>query len=484
MSKAKQKNNAKVMSADNNTTKPNSSIIGSYEGECADASITNENGMDITAEVFEVLFNSDEYKKAIDLGWYIGFLGHPEDPDCMDFEHSCIVMKEGHIEPDGKVYGKFDLVNTPVGQVVAALQDAGVTFGISIRGAGDLIGNSVDPETFVFRGFDLVTFPAFPDAIPEFTKIAASTDLEKRKKYQKACKTLKDNLQSITSSTALDVIKAQFAPQSDEYKLIEDREKELIGDNNDDDEDDVNKVTEIDDDLDAINASKLAGMVNLYMSANAQIQELKAVIASYREQIPQISLDSSRKLSSIERILGKQLDDVLASNDSLMRENTGLKQEIKASKKSNLIYKQKIETQDREISRQQRIISSLKAERSETVTASTSLKARTSDLDAQNKKLKSDLSQSHEIIANYQDAFASLYASILGANLNGVTVTASTTVDELKQQINSSSISNKYVSNTDYEYDDDNDIDEIADVNCCDVVDIATDDNPNGLICL
>ena len=164
-----------------------SSILGTYDGECADAAITNKNGLDITREVWETVFASEDYRQAIDLGWYLGFLGHPEDPNCMEFEHACIVMTEGHIDEKGKVFGKFNLIDTPVGRIVKAFQDAGVIFGISVRGAGDIIDNSVDPDSFVFRGFDLVTFPAFPESIPTFTAVAASTDAETRKKYQKVC---------------------------------------------------------------------------------------------------------------------------------------------------------------------------------------------------------------------------------------------------------------------------------------------------------
>lgn len=80
------------------------SIIGVFEGECADSNITNENGLDIKRPVWELVFASEEYKKAIELGWYIGFLGHPEDPGCMDFEHACIVMTDGWIDAQGKVH--------------------------------------------------------------------------------------------------------------------------------------------------------------------------------------------------------------------------------------------------------------------------------------------------------------------------------------------------------------------------------------------
>ena len=84
----------------------NNAIIGTFEGKCADGLVTNANNMDIPTEVWTTLFNSDSYKQAIKLGWYIGFLGHPEDPNCMDFKNACIVMTEGHIDDNGEVYGK------------------------------------------------------------------------------------------------------------------------------------------------------------------------------------------------------------------------------------------------------------------------------------------------------------------------------------------------------------------------------------------
>ena len=55
-------------------------ILGTFSGECADSTITNLNGLDITREVWENVFDSDEYKQAIEQGWYIGYLGHPQDP--------------------------------------------------------------------------------------------------------------------------------------------------------------------------------------------------------------------------------------------------------------------------------------------------------------------------------------------------------------------------------------------------------------------
>lgn len=66
----------------------NPKIIGTFRGKCCDANIYNNNGMLLDRELFNVLINSEDYKRAMKNRYYIGFLGHPEDPNCMDFEHA------------------------------------------------------------------------------------------------------------------------------------------------------------------------------------------------------------------------------------------------------------------------------------------------------------------------------------------------------------------------------------------------------------
>ena len=51
------KDELKTSSGVNDASK--SPIIGTFEGECADANITNLNGLDITREVWDNVFNSD-----------------------------------------------------------------------------------------------------------------------------------------------------------------------------------------------------------------------------------------------------------------------------------------------------------------------------------------------------------------------------------------------------------------------------------------
>ena len=94
-----------------------STIIGTFEGKSCDANVMNNNSMHLGKDLFDVLVNSEEYKTAIENGWYIGYLGHPEDPGCMDFRNACIVMRDMYMGDNGEVIGKFDLIDTPVGRV-------------------------------------------------------------------------------------------------------------------------------------------------------------------------------------------------------------------------------------------------------------------------------------------------------------------------------------------------------------------------------
>ena len=489
----------------------NNVIIGTFEGECADANITNKNGLDITREVWETTFASDEYAEGINNGWFLGFLGHPKDVDCMDFKDACIVMTEGHIDQNGKVYGKFNLVDTPVGQVVKKFIDAGVKFGISVRGAGDIYNNSVDPETFVFRGFDLVAFPAFPESIPEFTAIAASTDLETQKKYKAVCAAVRTNLQSITSAEALDVIQAQFAKQSEEYKMIDDRKAEITG---------AEETEDVEDEDIDLNEQRIESMTELYLntrrrlrdlqsSSSASIKKLKAVNASLSTKIDElnnhiqiIESASTRKLKSMERITASQMDclkdqlhtaerryqtikasngklktnstritsdveQLRAENQKLITANTQLQTENSKLTHSNLIYKKRIEATANDIKSKDSIISDLRTELRETVTANTEIEGRTSDLDAQVRSLKQEVSAATKLIQEYQDAYANLYANAIGVRLEDVRVTSATSVHDLQAIIGGTKVNSMQAIEAE------TDLSELADIDMID----NTDDN-------
>lgn len=432
------KDTRKKIISDIESEKPKNSVIGIFEGECADSNITNENGLDITRPVWENIFSSESYQQAIELGWYIGFLGHPDDPGCMDFRNACIVMTEGHIDDNGKVYGKFNLIDTPVGRTVKTFIDAGVTFGISVRGAGDIVNNSVDPDTFVFRGFDLVSFPAFPESIPTFTAIAASSDVESQKKYKAICAAVKENLPSIDSCEAIDILQCQFAEQSDEYKALEDRKKEIKGCNLTDD--DVSERDDID-----ITKDKVESMTKLYLEqveANNHLKKENEILSS---KLASNEIESRRKISSISRITADQIRSATDAKDAaekrckqLVAASIRMKETISQERSNNLKYLQKISERKNIVDSKDSLISSLKTRLNETVTASANVERRTSNLDEQLKRSKAEIIACKKMLKDYQDAYAELYSQAIGADLQKVKVTASTSVSSLRSAITSS----------------------------------------------
>ena len=418
--------------------KINNHIIGHFEGECADSNITNLNGLDITKPVWENVFSSEEFEKGIDMGWYLGFLGHPDDVNCMDFRNACIVMTEGHIDDNGKVYGKFNLIDTPVGRTVKTFIDAGVTFGISVRGAGDIVNNSVDPDTFVFRGFDLVSFPAFPESIPTFTAIAASSDVESQKKYKAICAAVKENLPNIDSCEAIDILQCQFAEQSDEYKALEDRKKEIKGCNLTDD--DVSECDDVD-----ITKDKVESMTKLYLEqveANNHLKKENEILSS---KLASNEIESRRKISSISRITADQIRSATDAKDAaekrckqLVAASIRMKETISQERSNNLKYLQKISESKNIVDSKDSLISSLKTRLNETVTASANVERRTSNLDEQLKRSKAEIIACKKMLKDYQDAYAELYSQAIGADLQKVKVTASTSVSSLRSAITSS----------------------------------------------
>ena len=416
----------------------NNHIIGQFEGECADSNITNLNGLDITKPVWENVFSSEEFEKGIDMGWYLGFLGHPDDVNCMDFRNACIVMTEGHIDDNGKVYGKFNLIDTPVGRTVKTFIDAGVTFGISVRGAGDIVNNSVDPDTFVFRGFDLVSFPAFPESIPTFTAIAASSDVESQKKYKAICAAVKENLPNIDSCEAIDILQCQFAEQSDEYKALEDRKKEIKGCNLTDD--DVSECDDVD-----ITKDKVESMTKLYLEqveANNHLKKENEILSS---KLASNEIESRRKISSISRITADQIRSATDAKDAaekrckqLVAASIRMKETISQERSNNLKYLQKISESKNIVDSKDSLISSLKTRLNETVTASANVERRTSNLDEQLKRSKAEIIACKKMLKDYQDAYSELYSQAIGADLQKVKVTASTSVSSLRSAITSS----------------------------------------------
>ena len=117
--------------------------------------------------------------------------------------------------------------------------------------------------------------------------------------------------------------------------------------------------------------------------------------------------------------------------------------------KNNLIYKQKIESSTSAIKAKDTEIAELRSELNKTVVASTNATKQASNRGEQIKDLNAKITASkqeldslkdrveaiEEMLAEYQQAYANIYANAVGIRASGLQVTACTSVSELENMI-------------------------------------------------
>lgn len=166
------------------------SVLGILEGPCADCIRPTRNGRGYNDELWEKVWEKDTVKEMLDNGGIFGELEHPTDRDEVCPEKIAIRMAEQPIRnKDGVLIGKFEILNTPCGNIAYTLAKAGFKWGISSRGNGETYtdenGNEqVDPDSYEFTCFDLVLLPAVESA--RLNLITESKQTKKLFDYKKA----------------------------------------------------------------------------------------------------------------------------------------------------------------------------------------------------------------------------------------------------------------------------------------------------------
>ena len=80
-------------------------------------------------------------------------------------------------------------------------------------------------------------------------------------------------------------------------------------------------------------------------------------------------------------------------------------------------------------------MSKLRNQLDETVVERKSAEGKSSNLGAKLSDLKTQLKAAQQLVDEYQNAYAAIYASAVGANLNNITITSTTSVAELQRLI-------------------------------------------------
>lgn len=170
-------------------------ILGRLVGIIADFKNPTRNGRRYTEELWDKTFNNPIMKEKFENRCLFGELGHPADRQEVDMEKICICMaeppKKGN---DGKLYGVFDILNTPNGRILKTMCDYGCNIGVSSRGSGDTFedydgGETVEPDSYECECWDAVLLPAVKEARPKYV----TESLDTTKTLKKALKEELDN---------------------------------------------------------------------------------------------------------------------------------------------------------------------------------------------------------------------------------------------------------------------------------------------------
>ena len=163
-------------------------VLGRISGPCADTIHSTRNGRKYSNELWERVFEDELVKEYFNCGGIFGELNHPVDREETDLEKVAICMPKPPVkDSNGQLIGEWDILDTPNGRIAKCLFDYGYKLGISSRGSGDTFtdydGNeSVDPDTYDFKAFDLVYLPAVKAARLSPIKESLDTNAVKLKK--------------------------------------------------------------------------------------------------------------------------------------------------------------------------------------------------------------------------------------------------------------------------------------------------------------
>jgi len=136
------------------------------EGTFLQGDIKNRNGRmyPISTLAKEVGRYNEAYTNK---GRALGELGHPDGPTInLDRVSHKIVKLE---QRGSNIYGKAQLLSTPMGKIASSLLDEGVKLGVSSRGVGSLKMNNegvnvVGEDFMLATAADIVADPSAPDA--------------------------------------------------------------------------------------------------------------------------------------------------------------------------------------------------------------------------------------------------------------------------------------------------------------------------------
>lgn len=321
--------------------------IGRLEGPCADFLNPTRNDRLYGLQLWKNVFSNDLVLESIRTKTAFGELDHPEDRFEVLSKLACVVMTDFNInEDEGVVEGGFDILDTPQGKILKSLLDYGCQMGVSSRGTGDIIqtenGEEVDPDTYEFACFDVVSTPAVAKARQTYTE-----SIKQDRKKKALTESIKSEINNCNSEIELNAIQntiknAKVPNLHSLTECIEDRKSSLtkegktISKSNDSNNAVKSKSNKFDktimENVDVSDFKRLSRTVSeLNSKVNAfKLREnhLNKMNLNYKQQIEQLTSDLQRAKEQLKecRTYKKDIVKYKRLSESLKKDNFTLRQ--------------------------------------------------------------------------------------------------------------------------------------------------------------
>lgn len=325
-------------------------VLKIIEGPCMQMDAVNNNNRIYPKELVEKkIVNNENVQELIKNHSLLGEGCHPETRLETIYPNVCMSIEKLWI-PDNdndKLYGRFAILDTPIGRILNTLLDYGSKVGVSARAAGTSVVTPegyelLDVDNYEFYTFDAVPEPGFSCARPSlvesrtrnnFTSYAnySKEELEYSKNFmekanpeffKKDVSIINHLLKNINENKTMKNNSNNKKDNSNEIKKLQVENKILRSQNIKKRTDDMNKIKKLEKTLEILKENyKLASDCNKRLMAENKV--LTGLVNSQKKVLDKISVQKKQNLKCLKEAIQRRRDDL-----QLLKENKDLKQSL------------------------------------------------------------------------------------------------------------------------------------------------------------
>jgi len=171
-------------------------VLMTLEGVLQRADTKNANKRVYPMSLWNKILKDEDVNSRLESRRMLGELDHPAHGSTALSRVSHVVTSQ-ELRPNGEVFGRIDILDTPGGRIAETLFKAGVQLGVSSRGDGSVEqkdGFSEVQDDFRLETYDLVLKPSTPGAYPQV--------VESEEQAEKNLELIADAVEGLVKSTS------------------------------------------------------------------------------------------------------------------------------------------------------------------------------------------------------------------------------------------------------------------------------------------